>query len=159
MNYGWVSTNLHLFLALLAMIDILQFPNNTIDESTELNLAQTGSYIGPSSIREYVEFINADFFQFLKRSSDLKVTPILLTDDLCSINIVTTNKAQIKNEFNPANKCLENVIAYTIHFKPEPFLVKNIPLFYPEQYLSTLFGEALGKFLILNLKLLHLFCY
>jgi hypothetical protein len=111
-----------------------------MDESSELNLAQTGSYIGPASIREYVEFIKADFFQFLKRSSDLKVTPILLTEDLCSVNIVTTNKAQIKNEYNPANKCLENVIAYTTHFKPEPFMIKNIAVFYPEQYLSTLFG-------------------
>lgn len=129
------------------VVGISQSPTNSIDESSELNLAQTGSYIGPASIREYVEFIKADFFQFLKRSSDLKVTPILLTEDLCSVNIVTTNKAQIKNEYNPANKCLENVIAYTTHFKPEPFMIKNIAVFYPEQYLSTLFGpEYLGEF-------------
>ena len=129
MNYGWVSINLHLFLALL--IGILQLPNNNIDESTEMNLAQTGTYIGPSSIREYVEFLFADFFQFVKISRDLKVTPIFATDDLCSINIVTTKKAQIKNEYNPANKCIENVISYTVHFKPKPFTRKECSSFLP----------------------------
>ncbi|GFH55455.1 hypothetical protein CTEN210_11931 [Chaetoceros tenuissimus] len=111
-----------------------------MDESTELNLAQTGPHVGPSAIKEYIDFWKADFFQLFKRSSDLKITPLQQTHDQCSVTIATSDKIQIKQDYNPANRCLESFVSYRVTYKPEPFTVEAIDLFYPEQYFASLFG-------------------
>lgn len=127
------------------MYNIFTHPT-CLDESAELKLAQTGPYVGPSAIKEYIDFRKADFFQFFKRSSDLKITLLQQTDDQCSVTIATTDKIQNKQDYNPVNRCLESFVSYRVSYKPEPFTVEEIALFYPQKYFTSLFGtEYLGK--------------
>lgn len=114
-----------------------------MDKTSVLDLAETGTYEGPEEVKEYVDFTKADFFDYYKRSGPLDITPIRTTYDECHVLFVTTTKAQVKKEFNPAGACLETVFGYTLRFAPKPFKVHRIDLFYSPEFTSKLFSDGL----------------
>ena len=113
-----------------------------LDDSSVLELAQTGIYRGTSDIREYVDFPLSLFFQFSKRSTPYITTPISLTENECVINMVTSKRLQIDSAFSSTPKCLDTAVAITLYFTVEPkFHVKRINLFYPNEFLALLFSS------------------
>lgn len=117
-----------------------------MDDSTALYLAETGIYQGPEEIKEYVDFVNADFFDFVK-TRNIETVPIYLADDECTVLFVIAHKTQIKEKYQAksGNKCYERVVGSSVTFDPREFKIKRINFYYSGHFLAELFGNALNS--------------
>ena len=120
-----------------------------LDDSTTFSLTETGTWVGPGDIKEYVDFTTSHLFNMYDTTNDVEMEMILATHDSCSAIFTGTNRYQVDSKFHPpGGKCLETLLAYTLHWEVEPFKVKKINLFSPKQRMETLFNVDLSKFYI-----------
>jgi len=127
----------------LSLLDTHKF-DQWFDDSSILELAETGVFTGAAEIREYVDFIKAPFFDYTELSIPYKYTPVSLTKDECIINVSSGQKTQINSNYGHP-QCLERITSFTLYFTVEPeFYVSRVNLFYSQAYLIELFAQSLN---------------
>jgi len=127
----------------LDLMDTHKF-DEWFDDSSILELAETGVYKGAAEIREYAEFFKSPFYDYHERLTPYKFTPVSFTKDECIINVSTANRAQINAKYGRP-RCAESVVSFTAYFTVEPeFHIRRINLFYSQAYLTEMFAQSLN---------------
>jgi len=112
-----------------------------------MQLAQSGTFIGPEEMTEYVNFVDAKFFDYYKRG-EMKIVPRKLEKDECILLFVNQNIAQVNANYgNPV--CAETTVGVKLHYTvsgPDGsgFHIHRTNLYYPPVFLDFLFNEGLG---------------
>lgn len=114
------------------------------DDSSIMQLAQTGSYQGAAGIQEYVEFLTSPYFDYYDRLFKTKITPISLTEDECIINVSSFQKSQVNADYG-LPICVETLGSFTLYFTVEPkFLIHKVNVFYSPASFEDLFTKLLN---------------
>jgi len=114
-----------------------------------MQLAQTGTFVGPSQMTEYVDFIRAIYFDKYDVVGG-KTRWQTASKDRCVLEIASHNKVQVKPEYSTTGKgeCILTTVGirldYTVGLFGFGFNIKKITLFYPELFLNILFNDMIG---------------
>jgi len=118
------------------------------NETSIMQLAQTGTFIGPEEMAEYVNFVRGPFFDFYTPVPDEgNQIPVKLTQDECVMMVAITNKMQVNaNMGKPV--CVETTVGFKIHYTVADlggsgFLIHRTNVYYNDMFAQELFGDAL----------------
>lgn len=119
------------------------------NEDSTLQLAQSGTFVGPSQMAEYIDFIQSIYFQeWIGRPGRYRFQ--VATKDRCLLEYVFQTTTQIKPEYSATGEgqCMLSTIGvkldYTVGLFGFGFNVKKLNIFFPEKYLETLFNDIVG---------------
>jgi len=136
----------------LSQFDLLDTDNyeKYIPPESTMTLAQTGTFVGPKSMAEYVDFTRSKFFDFYLRYSDSEIEVVKAKNGECEIMAAVQNKMQVKPKYSNSGEgvCVIALIGFKVLFTPgllgKGLSIENIKLFYPEKFLPMLFNDAIG---------------
>lgn len=119
------------------------------NEDSTMHLAQSGTFVGPEMMTEYVDFTQAVFFDKYD-SLDSKTQFIEASSDQCILQIAVQNLAQVNAKYSKSgqSECAVTTVGVKIHYTVGlfgfGFNVKRQDLFYPENFLRLLFNDLIG---------------
>lgn len=125
------------------------------DDST-MELAQSGTFVGPSQMTEYVDFTKAIYFEKYEQVGDNHRKMQIASKDRCLLEYAFQNKAQVKPEYtnNGEGQCVITTVGvkldYTVGLFGFGFNIKKMSLFYPEKFLGMLFNNIIGGNTVTN---------
>jgi len=117
------------------------------NEDSVMQLAQSGTFKGPSQMIEYVDFTKAKFFDYYKRVAGKESSQLVkATKDECVMSIVTINKMQVNATYGQP-VCLETAVGFKLHYTvsdPEGngFNIHRTNLYYSAPFLVELFNNG-----------------
>mmetsp|Transcript_22652 Transcript_22652/g.34228 ORF Transcript_22652/g.34228 Transcript_22652/m.34228 type:complete len:337 (-) Transcript_22652:189-1199(-) len=118
------------------------------NETSIMELAQSGTFIGPEEMTEYTNFVKAPFFDYYVSGDNWREKPIRLGQDECVMLLAGTNKMQVNAAMgNPV--CVETTVGFKLHYTVADldgsgFLIHRTNLFYSGIFIHELFANALN---------------
>lgn len=114
-----------------------------------MQLAQSGTFHGPSQMTEYVDFTKSKYFSYYNR---VEVDTKMLTanKDQCVLLTAVQNKAQVKPEYSKSGEgeCMITTVGFKLNYKVNMFgfgfKIHRTELFYPAKFLVKLFKDLIG---------------
>jgi len=125
------------------------------DDST-MELAQSGTFVGPLQMSEYVDFTKSIYFEKYDTVGDHYGKLQIASKDRCLLEYAIQNKAQVKPEYtnNGEGQCIITTVGVKLDYAVGLFgfgiNVKKMSLFYPEKFLEKLFNNIIGGNAVTN---------
>jgi len=120
------------------------------NDDSVMQLAQSGTFIGPGTMIEYVNFVQSTFFESYENVGGERVS-ISSKKNQCELVIAVQNKAQVKPEYSVSGEgvCLITTVGFKLYYtvsnlKGDGFAISRTNLFYPDKFLPMLFNDVIG---------------
>ena len=121
-------------------------------------MAEAGKYVGPDDIREYVEFISAEYSPYISASHFLRADNYFsgydAQNDVCSFRQMTLIDYALEPQIS--SKQFRLTILFQLNFDRKKGVIEKLNGFLDAAYLNFLYGElASTDYVVYSLETSH----